>query len=195
MGKYKKYKSKIAEFLSSEKGQRFFNFAYSIGAAIVILGALFKILHLRGGNFFLSLGMGTEVVMFILSAFDNPGKSYHWEDVFPVLATRDEEDRPQFGGGGGGIVGGNGGTVIINGAPEGGVVGGVNGDVSIDTPIEGSAGNMAGSVIGGGVVGGYYGGAPISPNQARKRFAIQSIFKYSKFGRKRHMKKTVRCGK
>lgn len=114
MGKYKKYKNKIAEFLSSERGQRFFNFAYSIGAAIVIWGALFKILHLPGGNFLLSLGMGTEVVMFILSAFDNPGKSYRWEDVFPVLASHDEEDRPQFGGGGG-IVGGNGGTIVING--------------------------------------------------------------------------------
>ena len=130
MGKYKKYKSKVSEFLSSEKGQRFFNFAYSIGAAVVIWGALFKILHLPGGNFLLSLGMGTEVVMFILSAFDNPGKSYHWEDVFPVLATRDEEDRPTFGGGG--IVGGNGGTVIINGAPEGGVVGGIVGGSNID---------------------------------------------------------------
>lgn len=114
MGKYKKYKNKIAEFLSSERGQRFFNFAYSIGAAIVIWGALFKILHLPGGNFLLSLGMGTEVVMFILSAFDNPSKSYRWEDVFPVLASHDEEDRPQFGGGGG-IVGGNGGTIVING--------------------------------------------------------------------------------
>lgn len=115
MGKYKKYKNKIAEFLSSERGQRFFNFAYSIGAAIVIWGALFKILHLPGGNFLLSLGMGTEVVMFILSAFDNPSKSYRWEDVFPVLASHDEEDRPKFGGGGGGIVGGNGGTIVING--------------------------------------------------------------------------------
>ena len=136
MGKYKKYKNKIAEFLSSDRGQRFFNFAYSRGAAIVIWGALFKILHLPGGNFLLSLGMGTEVVMFILSAFDNPGKSYHWEDVFPVLATRDEEDRPQFGGGGGGIVGGNGGTVIINGTPTGGVVGDVVGGSNIgSTPV------------------------------------------------------------
>lgn len=115
MGKYKKYKNRVAEFLSSERGQRFFNFAYSMGAAVVIWGALFKILHLPGGNFLLSLGMGTEVVMFILSAFDNPGKSYRWEDVFPVLASHNEDDRPQFGGGGSGIVGGNGGTVIING--------------------------------------------------------------------------------
>ncbi|MBO7318283.1 MAG: gliding motility protein GldL [Bacteroidales bacterium] len=151
MGKYKKYKSKVAEFLSSDKGQRFFNFAYSIGAAVVIWGALFKILHLPGGNFLLSLGMGTEVVMFILSAFDNPGKSYHWEDVFPVLATRDEEDRPQFGGGGGGgIVGGNGGTVIINGAPEGGVVGGVVGGSNID----------------------HAGGVQVTPTDARRAVGI-----------------------
>lgn len=133
MGKYKKYKSKIAEFLSSERGQRFFNFAYSIGAAIVIWGALFKILHLPGGNFLLSLGMGTEVIMFIISAFDNPGKSYHWEDVFPVLASRNEEDRPKFegGGGGGGIIGGNGGTVIIGGGVEGNFEGADLGHINV----------------------------------------------------------------
>ena len=44
----KKYKRGIGAWMSSEKGQRFFNFAYSIGAAIVIWGALFKILHLPG---------------------------------------------------------------------------------------------------------------------------------------------------
>ncbi len=112
MGKYRRYKNAVEKFLSSDKGQRFFNFAYSIGAAVVIWGALFKILHLPGGNFLLSLGMGTEVVMFILSAFDKPANSYHWEDVFPVLASRDPEERPQFGKGGN-VVGG--GTVIMGG--------------------------------------------------------------------------------
>lgn len=68
-----------------EGGQRLFNFAYSIGAAIVIWGALFKILHLPGGNTLLCIGMGTEVLMFILTAFDRPPKEYHWEDVFPEL--------------------------------------------------------------------------------------------------------------
>lgn len=82
MGK-RKYKNRITRFLSSDAGQRFFNFAYSIGAAIVIWGALFKILHLPGGNFLLSLGMGTEVLMFILSAFDRPPREYHWEEVYP----------------------------------------------------------------------------------------------------------------
>ena len=112
MGKYKRYKNSIEKFLSSDKGQRFFNFAYSIGAAIVIWGALFKILHLPGGSLLLSIGMGTEVLMFILSAFDTPPKTYHWEEVFPVLNSKNPEDRPEFSGGKG--------TVIIGGNGKGG---------------------------------------------------------------------------
>lgn len=99
MGKYKKYKNVIEAFLSGEKGQRFFNFAYSLGAAVVILGALFKILHLPLGNALLSIGMGTEVLMFVLTAFDRPPKEYHWEEVFPVLKSKNPEDRPEFHGG------------------------------------------------------------------------------------------------
>lgn len=108
MGKIKRYKNSVERFLSGEKGQRFFNFAYSIGAAIVIWGALFKILHLPGGNVLLSIGMGTEVLMFILTAFDRPPREYHWEEVFPVLSSKDPEDRPEFNGSGivvGGAVG------------------------------------------------------------------------------------------
>jgi len=70
--KIKQYKRGIGAWISSESGQRFFNFAYSIGAAVVIWGALFKILHLPGGNLLLCLGMGTEVLMFTLTAFDRP---------------------------------------------------------------------------------------------------------------------------
>lgn len=98
MGKIKKYKNAIERFLSGENGQRFFNFAYSIGAAIVIWGALFKILHLPAGNILLCIGMGTEVLMFMLTAFDRPGRDYHWEEVFPVFNTKDPEDRPDFNG-------------------------------------------------------------------------------------------------
>lgn len=112
MGKADKYKNSIEKFLKWEGGQRLFNFAYSIGAAIVILGALFKILHLPAGNFLLSLGMGTEVLMFILTAFDRPAKEYKWEEVFPVLESKDPEDRPDFAGG-------NGGGIIINGGGNG----------------------------------------------------------------------------
>lgn len=77
-----------------EGGQRLFNFAYSIGAAIVIWGALFKILHLPGGNTLLCIGMGTEVIMFILTAFDRPPKEYHWEDVFPELDGGESRELP-----------------------------------------------------------------------------------------------------
>lgn len=104
MGKYKRYKNRIEKFLSGDSGKRFFNFAYSIGAAIVIWGALFKILHLPGGNLMLSIGMGVEVLMFVLTAFDRPAKEYHWEEVFPVLDTNNPDDRPEFNGGGGGVV-------------------------------------------------------------------------------------------
>ena len=107
--KIKKYKNAIERFLSGDSGARFFNFAYSIGAAVVIWGALFKLLHLPGGNLLLMIGMGTEVLMFILSAFDRPAKQYHWEEVFPVLDTHDAEDRPNMQGGAGG------GDVVITG--------------------------------------------------------------------------------
>lgn len=110
MGKIKRYKNIIEKFLSGEKGQRFFNFAYSIGAAVVILGALFKILHLPGGNAMLCIGMGTEVIMFVLTAFDRPEKPYKWEEVFPVLASQDPEDRPDFSSGSGIVIAGGGST-------------------------------------------------------------------------------------
>lgn len=118
--KIKQYKRGIGAWISSESGQRFFNFAYSIGAAVVIWGALFKILHLPGGNLLLCLGMGTEVLMFTLTAFDRPPKEYKWEHVFPVLDTNKEEDRPDFTQSGGGVVinGGvvSGGTVAAGDA-------------------------------------------------------------------------------
>lgn len=88
MSSASKVKTKLYKrrsWFSSTLGQRFFNFAYSIGAAVVIWGALFKILHLPGGNLLLSIGMGTEVLMFILTAFDRPAKEYDWERVYPVL--------------------------------------------------------------------------------------------------------------
>lgn len=108
MVKIKKAANFIERFLHGEKGQRFFNFAYSIGAAIVIWGALFKILHLPGGSTLLCIGMGTEIAMFILTAFDRPPKEYQWENVFPILESGNADDRPDFAGG-------MGGSVVING--------------------------------------------------------------------------------
>ena len=104
--KIRKYANSIERFLHGQNGQRFFNFAYSIGAAIVIWGALFKILHLPGGNTLLCIGMGTEIAMFILTAFDRPPKEYAWEEVFPVLDSHNSDERPDFTGGGGIVING-----------------------------------------------------------------------------------------
>lgn len=88
MNAYSKYKNRLEQFLQTERGKRFIHFAYSIGAAIVILGAMFKILHLPFGNEMLFIGMTTEVIVFILSAFDRPVQDYAWEEVFPVLSGK-----------------------------------------------------------------------------------------------------------
>ena len=63
---------RLQKWLDSVPGQTFMNYAYSWGASIVILGTLFKLTHLPGANFMLFLGMGTEVVVFFIAAFDRP---------------------------------------------------------------------------------------------------------------------------
>ncbi len=87
MNAYKRYKNKLEKFLQTERGKRFINFAYSIGAAIVILGAMFKLLHFPFGNELLFIGMVTEVIVFTLSAFDTPIRDYNWDRVFPALTS------------------------------------------------------------------------------------------------------------
>lgn len=62
----------LQKWMDSVPGQTFLNYAYSWGAAVVILGTLFKLTHLPGANLMLFLGMGTEVVVFFISAFDRP---------------------------------------------------------------------------------------------------------------------------
>lgn len=76
---------RLQDFLASYQGKVMLNYAYSWGAAVVILGALFKLTHLPGANFMLFIGMGTEVLVFFISAFDRPFKSYKWESVFPNI--------------------------------------------------------------------------------------------------------------
>ena len=63
---------RLQKWMDSVAGQTFLNYAYSWGASIVILGTLFKLTHLPAANFFLFLGMGTEVFVFFISAFDRP---------------------------------------------------------------------------------------------------------------------------
>ena len=75
----------IGDWMETPQGGRIQGYAFGIGASIVILGALFKIQHWPGASFMLTLGMGTEAVLFAISAFGNPHKTYHWEAVFPQL--------------------------------------------------------------------------------------------------------------
>lgn len=63
---------RLQKWMDSVAGQTFLNYTYSWGASVVILGTLFKLTHLPGANFFLFLGMGTEVFVFFISAFDRP---------------------------------------------------------------------------------------------------------------------------
>jgi len=80
--------SQKKSIFETASGKRILNYAYSWGAAVVILGALFKILHLPGANFMLMAGMGTEVVIFIISGFEpqhDTGMEYQWEKVYPEL--------------------------------------------------------------------------------------------------------------
>ena len=117
---------RLQKWMDSVPGQTFLNYAYSWGASIVILGTLFKLTHMDGADFFLFLGMGTEVLVFFLSAFDRP---------FDKTADGMELD-----------------THVHAGATPT-IVGNVGGDfVASDTPIVsgGSAGASGPVVIGGG---------------------------------------------
>lgn len=75
----------LQRWLDTPAGQTFMNYAYSWGASIVILGTLFKLTHLSYANLMLFVGMGTEVVVFFLSAFDRPYKMT--EGIQPVTVT------------------------------------------------------------------------------------------------------------
>lgn len=98
MGKYRRYKNRIEMFLASERGKRILNFCYSWGASIVIIGALFKLLHLPYGNQILLISMSVEALVFFVSAFERPDNEYRWEEVFPVLKSKNPMDRPDFAG-------------------------------------------------------------------------------------------------
>jgi hypothetical protein len=136
---------RLQKWMDSVPGQTFLNYAYSWGASIVILGTLFKLTHLPGANFFLFLGMGTEVFVFFLAAFDRP---FDKTTDGMELELHPGEEQPSTAA----VAGG--GTVIING---GGAVGGVVGSGDEAARWEGQSISFAGGG-GGAVVAG--GGAP-----------------------------------
>lgn len=120
----------LQKWMDSVPGQTFLNYAYSWGASVVILGTLFKLTHLPGANIMLFAGMGTEVFVFFISAFDRPfDKTQEGRDL-PTHIDEEEIDREEAEAeaaynagvqvaGGGAVVGGagvsGGGTIIIGG--------------------------------------------------------------------------------
>ena len=117
---------RLQKWMDSVPGQTFLNYAYSWGAAIVILGTLFKLTHIPGANFWLFLGMGTEVFVFFLSAFDRPfDKTADGMDLPTHLNLDNEEivegdeEHAQVAAAAQPVVTG-GGTIIIGGGAVGG---------------------------------------------------------------------------
>lgn len=94
--------TRIQDYLDSPKGRILLNYLYSWGAAIVILGALFKLTHIKGANLMLFIGMGTEVLVFFISGFERPFIPSKDSDD----NANDEEDTGHIHG-----------NIIINGVP------------------------------------------------------------------------------
>ncbi|MBR4924196.1 MAG: gliding motility protein GldL [Prevotella sp.] len=143
---------RLQKWMDSVPGQTFLNYAYSWGASIVILGTLFKLTHLPGANLMLYLGMGTEVIVFFISAFDRPFDKTAIGMDLPTHVREDGEEEiedvvegataaavaTQQGGpstiiiGGGGSVGGSQpAAAAVSGEGAEGIVAGEGGSVNI----------------------------------------------------------------
>ena len=86
----KSFMTRIQDYLDSPKGRVLLNYLYSWGAAIVILGGLFKLTHIKGANLMLFIGMGTEVFVFFISGFERP--------FIPPRQEEEEEESPALQG-------------------------------------------------------------------------------------------------
>ncbi len=163
--------ARLQHWMDSVPGQTFMNYAYSWGAAVVILGTLFKLTHIPGANLMLFIGMGTEVFVFFISGFDRPFNASQdteladeFVDLEDLEAMKAAAHAVAEAGGavaGGTIVAGGtgGGTVIIGGgqAPAGGTVI-IGGDQAAGEATEGGTTIIGGGTISGGVISGGVGG-------------------------------------
>lgn len=91
----------ITEFVESPGYKKAMGKVYGLGAAVVILGALWKILHLPGAAGMLIAGLGTEAIIFALSAFEPPHEMPDWSLVYPELVGLEPKAGHQGGSGGG----------------------------------------------------------------------------------------------
>ena len=139
---------RLQKWMDSVPGQTFLNYAYSWGASIVILGTLFKLTHLPGANFFLFLGMGTEVFVFFISAFDRPFDKTADGMELDLHPGAPNEHVSQIGGGGTIVVGG--GSPASGNAPA-------SGD---SAPVVSGGASLGGGTV---IIG---GGAPVVDSEA-----------------------------
>lgn len=147
MGKYKNTIRRIQAFMDSARGKTILNYLYSWGAAIVILGTLFKLTHIAGANLMLFVGMGTEVVVFFFSAFERP-----YDVAIDEKKEEEAEERIAANIVGTGL---QGGTIVINGTIGGG------GTAPAEGVVASTATPAGGAVVGTTTV---QGGATITGN-------------------------------
>ncbi len=143
---------RLQKWLDSVPGQTFLNYAYSWGASIVILGTLFKLTHLPGANIMLYIGMGTEVIVFFISAFDRPfDKTADGKDL-PTHAFGEEEAEEGAAGavgqsaqaaGAGPVVYGGGGTVILGSPSDAVAAASADGAAAAEGATEGAVASVA----------------------------------------------------
>ena len=155
--------------MDSVSGQTFMNYAYSWGAAVVILGTLFKLTHLPGANFMLFIGMGTEVFVFFISAFDRPfdktqeGRNLATDTELAALAAQEA-----LANGTGEINTGNtpkNVSAITSSASD-------KGNVAPASQIAGGTIIIGGGTIGGGSIGGGAIGSGSQPSHAQQQPAV-----------------------
>ena len=77
--------NRLMEWYESYKGKKVVGAVYSLGASVVIIGALFKIMHFPGAGAMLMVGMGVEALLFAIGCLDKPHTEFHWNNVFPQL--------------------------------------------------------------------------------------------------------------
>lgn len=151
----------LQKWMDSVPGQTFLNYAYSWGASVVILGTLFKLTHLPGANIMLFAGMGTEVFVFFISAFDRPfDKTQEGRDL-PTHIDEEEIDREEA-------------------EAEAAYNAGMQGSVIIGGGAAGSGAGVAGSgtgVSGGGtiIIGGGAASAAASATAPTSEGAAQTV--------------------
>ncbi len=142
MSKRKNIIGRIQSFMDSPKGRTWTNYIYSWGAAIVILGTLFKLTHIAGANLMLFIGMGAEVIVFFFSAFERPFE-FAEEDRKEERAER----RAERGGDGAIIIAGGSGNIP---AGNGNIPAGSGNIPAGSSNIPAAAGGVSGTVILGG---------------------------------------------